>query len=187
MSPLAQAFDTVRWTLFNHDVGRSYYRLPAPYLERRWLLLGMDGKPPITPLGLQSAAVEARGFGFHGWCLTATRCLIVLAELLGNDSELAYAKAEVDVKIQTKSQLGARMVHYWCENDGVRIDPTWEQTVIFPNIVDGGAIPEPRGATQWAHVQVRTPRSWVPITSVEASLLRVATTKLGLPMEVQRR
>lgn len=187
MTPLAAAFDTVRWTLFNIDVGRSYYRLPLPYLERRWRLLGNDGTPPITPLGLEEEPVDVKGFGFHGWCLTATRSVIVLADILGHDRELQYAKAEVDVKIQTKSQLGARMVHYWCVDGDTRIDPTWEQTVVFPTISTGEPIPEPRGATQFAHIAVRTPRATVAITSVEAALLRAAATKLGVELQVEDR
>jgi hypothetical protein len=187
MSVVGDAFDAVRWALFNHDVGRSYYRLPLPYLQRRWQLLGFDGTPPITPLGLEYETVEARGFGFHGWCLSATRCVVVLADVLGHPTELKYAKAEVDVKVQTKSQLGARMVHYWCEDDGVRIDPTWEQTVVFPSIAHGSVCPTPRGATQFATLEAATPNGAVPITAVEASLLGVAASRVGADVEVTNR
>lgn len=187
MSATAEAFDAVRWTMFNYDVGRSYYRLPLPYLERRWRLIGFDGTPPITPYGLEYEPVEVRGFGFHGWCLAVTRATIVLAQLLGATTELRYAKAEVDVKIQTKSQLGARMVHYWLEEDGVRIDPTWEQTVVFPNISVGSVCPAPTGATRFGLLEVPTPNGAVAITAMEAPILRVAGSRVGVEVEVLER
>lgn len=183
MSATGDAFDAVRWTMFNFDVGRSSYRLPLSYLERRWQLMGFHGSPPISPFGLEHEPVEVRGFGFNGWCLAVTRATIVLARLLGATTDLQYAKAEINVKA-ANNNFGARITHYWLEEDGVRIDPSWEQTAVFPSIAVGSACPAPTAASRFSRLEVPTPRGPVAITAMEAPILRIAGSKVGVDVEV---